>query len=263
MRHRPSQTAEMRKNANQDVPGSMHVPGAELSPEEQQQALAHRVTRQCMQTLADAFSTGPGVEPLSRAVQSMYTDMEQRLGQVDFQPPMACARGCSYCCYNQISLTPPEALFLGLYMFERYQGEQVLALAARVDNILARIKGRTRAELGAMRHELPCPFLEDGACGVHPARPLACRGWNAVDVRQCRAANESANPMTMIENHALPRVLADAVQLGLLQGSKACGMEAGFLVITRAVKLLLEHGVAECARGWLAGEAFFGRGHSW
>lgn len=243
-----------------------HVPREAVlatDAEDMREALVRRVAEECGQTFVAALCSGPDVATLHRVMDEMYADLERILTKEPFDPPLACARGCSYCCYNQISLTPPEALHLGLYVLERYRGEEAEALARRVDDVLRRIRGKSRAELGTMRHELPCPFLEDGACAVHPARPLVCRGWNSVNAEQCRRANVNADPMTMIENHALPRELAEAMQLGLLRGSQACGKEAGFLVITRAVKLMQEFGLTECARAWLAGEPFFARQHPW
>jgi hypothetical protein len=60
---------------------------------------------------------------------------------------------------------------LGLYWYarEQLQGEHRSRLAARL---------RAFAPGGA------CPFLLDGACAVHPMRPMACRNFNVFD-RRC------------------------------------------------------------------------------
>ena len=171
---------------------------------------------------------------------------------------MACVRGCLHCCYNQISLSEPEALFLGLYVHERLGPERLARVDADADAVLARIKGLTKHQVGAIRHLVPCPLLEDGACSVHPVRPLACRGWNSVDAEACRRSVADRDPLAPIENHPFPRLLADAIQTGLLQGVRQRDLEAGYLVITRALKLMRVHGLADCAGRWLAGQPFFG-----
>jgi Fe-S-cluster containining protein len=211
--------------------------------------------------LAHALATPKGAcrkDALRHAVLESYALLE-RSTQADFDPPMACARGCSWCCRNQVSLTPPEAMLLGMHLEAHCTPDRLREITRRADAVLSLIAGKGRQEIGAMRHLLPCPLLEDETCSAHPARPLVCRGWNSVDPDPCRTSVERADPMTPIEHHAWPREAAEAVQLGLLQESQRAGLEAGFLVVTRAVRLMLALGVAECARAWLAGEPFFAR----
>lgn len=239
------------------------VAGDAVTPEDMQEALTRRITQEQMETFVGALEQQRTVETLFSVVEESFALFDDMLSDMDLSPPVACARGCSYCCYNQISLTPPEAVYLGLYVLERYRGDALEEVAGRIQTILDLIRGKSRSEIGTIRHKLPCPFLEDGACAVHQARPLVCRGWNAVNAEHCKRANDDQDPWTMIENHALPRHVAEAIQLGLLHGSRALGLEAGFLVITRATRTMLTHGVGECAVDWLQGKPFFGRSTPW
>ncbi len=223
-----------------------------------QEAAADRVRDGVARAMTRAMVGQPTVRALCEVVDEAYDLFDAHMVTASFSPPMACKRGCIYCCYNQISLSGPEALFLGLYAFERFGPQRLARIDARVAAVLGRINGLTRREVGAIRHLVPCPLLEDGACLVHPARPLACRGWNAVDADQCRRSVAEADPLASIENHPFPRLLADAIQVGLLQGSQGQGLEAGFLVITRAWRLMRQRGLAHCAGEWLAGRPFFG-----
>ncbi|MGE4291781.1 MAG: YkgJ family cysteine cluster protein [Desulfovibrio sp.] len=234
----------------------------EVAREDLHEAFARRVTEERALAVTEALEQR-SVAALCNVVGESYALFDELLADLDLDPPVACARGCSHCCYNQISLTPPEAVHLGLFVLEKYRGEALAEVASRVETILGLIRGKSRSEIGTIRHLLPCPFLEDGACAVHPVRPLVCRGWNSVNAEHCRRANDDQDPWTLIENHSLPRVLAEAIQLGLLHGSRGLGLEAGFLVITRAVRLMLDHGVGECAVDWLQGRPFFGRKGSW
>ncbi len=222
-----------------------------------QEAFAERLGRACGEALTGALDGEPDLRGLCEAVEESYRALDEVLDELDFQPPPVCARGCSHCCFNQVSLTPAEALYLGVHLMERLGPAERDEVLRRAEGLVPLIRGRSRRELGDLRHLTPCVFLREGACSVHAARPLACRGWNSVDAATCRQSLEAHDPMLLIEGHALQRELADAVQEGLLRASAALGLEAGYLVMTRAVRLLLERGPMRCAHDWLGGGPFF------
>jgi Fe-S-cluster containining protein len=207
------------------------------------------------------------VEALYEVVHESYDIMDAMLGELELDPPIACKSGCIHCCYNQIALTEPEALVLGMHLLETRDREQLLDLAARTRTLTESLKGKSWQDIGMKRHLLPCVFLEDGNCSVYPARPFACRGWNSVDVNMCVQSNLTGDAMTPIENHPIMRLIAESIQKGLLRGASALGLEAGYLLMVRAVSLLLEggpeKGLLDCTGGWLRGEPFFGRKKSW
>jgi len=72
----------------------------------------------------------------------------------------ACARGCSTCCHQHLSVLPVE--------FAR------LTAAVRALDATSREAIRVRLERG--RADPRCPLLDDeGACRTYAARPLICR----------------------------------------------------------------------------------------
>jgi Fe-S-cluster containining protein len=85
--------------------------------------------------------------------------------QTDLGRTLACARGCSACCRSHatIPVYPLELAGLTWYATEHIQGE---------------VRGKLKAQLLQHKTSDPCPFLVDGACSVHPMRPLACRHFN-------------------------------------------------------------------------------------
>lgn len=211
----------------------------------------------------DAGDSGPRAEALRRAVGEAYARFDAMLEALRPDPPLACRRGCIHCCYNQVALTEPEALYLGRYLLETRDARELRDLETRTRALAERLKGKSWREIGMARHRLPCLFLENGGCSVYPARPLACRGWNSVDADRCLQSNLSGDALTLIENHPVIRLMADAVQNGLLRGANALGFEAGYLLMVRAVLLLMEDGaqrtVPERTADWLCGAPFFGR----
>lgn len=91
----------------------------------------------------------------------------------DVPKDIGCRRGCSFCCYQFVTLTVPEAKELApLVKKER----------------LHRIQGQRKWGMSdfGYNEESKCVFLgDDGACEVYEKRPLACRVVHAFDPNEC------------------------------------------------------------------------------
>ena len=74
-----------------------------------------------------------------------------------------CRRGCDMCC-TRLAAVP-----------ELTEAEWTL-LRPAVEALPTRVHRRIEALKGAVR-PIVCPFLEDGACLVYEARPVACRTY--------------------------------------------------------------------------------------
>ena len=236
---------------------------AALSPELQHEALTSRITQECRDAFVAALRP-PLAEALYKVVRESLDKCEQLFGELELDPPLACKRGCISCCYNQVVLSEPEALYLGFHLLETQTPQQLRELHARAGELVTALEGKTMQEIGMERHLHACLFLQDGTCSVYPARPLVCRGWNSVNADMCRYSNQTGDALAPIENHALPRLLAESIRTGLLCGANDLGLEAGYMLTVRAVFLLLEAGQGDLGRGllefldsWLRGGAFF------
>ncbi|WP_161598288.1 YkgJ family cysteine cluster protein [Pseudodesulfovibrio senegalensis] len=208
--------------------------------------------------MARTLRHSPEIHEVAQAMARANQLFDETMESQPFAPPMACKAGCIHCCYNPIMLSQPEAILLGQHLGSNLSDAQLKTIAHKARGIAMRIKGLTTEEIGKIRHELPCPLLMDGTCGIHPARPLVCRGWNSVDASQCEASNIHG-PETLIESYEWPRTLAEAIQNGILRAAKTNGNEVGFLRLPNVLLVMLDIGPEQCARAWLRGEAFFGR----
>lgn len=87
-------------------------------------------------------------------------EAERRKGRA-----LACGKGCSNCCrtHKDIPVYPLELIGLSWYATEKVSG---------------RDRDVLRKQLEDHRKDDPCPFLVEGACSVHPVRPMACRQFN-------------------------------------------------------------------------------------
>jgi uncharacterized protein len=83
--------------------------------------------------------------------------MEARKGR-----KLACSKGCSTCCktHSTIPVYPLELVGLSWFITEKIHG-------AGRETLKSRLNGYQEND--------PCPFLGDGACAIHPMRPIACR----------------------------------------------------------------------------------------
>jgi len=96
---------------------------------------------------------------------------------------VSCAKGCGACCRQAVPLSPADALLLdeviaGMPQDRRAEIEAGFAhieqALREADLFEAPLLDRA-AEYFSLR--LPCPFLSEEACGVHPHRPLVCREY--------------------------------------------------------------------------------------
>ena len=99
---------------------------------------------------------------------------------------ISCRKGCGACCRQlvPISRTEGEAL---LALVETMPKERRKAVRARFAAAEAAITTAGLAERGARSDRemsvayfatgVPCPFLEDESCSIHPDRPLVCREY--------------------------------------------------------------------------------------
>jgi len=99
---------------------------------------------------------------------------------------ISCRKGCGACCRQLVPISRTEAERL-LDVIDAMPGERRKALAVRFAAAEAAIKGaglrerqgRTDRELSVAYFALrvPCPFLEEESCTIHPERPLICREY--------------------------------------------------------------------------------------
>lgn len=99
---------------------------------------------------------------------------------------ISCRKGCGACCRQLVPVSRTEAERL-LGVVAALPVERREALAARFAAAEAAIKsgglherrGRTDRELSVAYFALgvPCPFLEEESCSIHPERPLICREY--------------------------------------------------------------------------------------
>ena len=148
---------------------------------------------------------------------------------------ISCAKGCGACCRQLVPIAESEAYQLRALVNEMPEPRRSTILArfaeakaklqetGLFDRILfpgeLTVEGRRQLGLEYFRQGIPCPFLEEESCSIHPDRPLACREYLVTSpAKHC--AEPSAETVRCVE---MPGSVAQTVQI---------------LTSTRAVKWL-------------------------
>lgn len=152
--------------------------------------------------------------------------------------PIACAKGCSYCCYSKVVCTPPEALRIAEHLRRTLDPEAFAAVLARVVAVDDRTRGLTRAK--RFEAKIPCPLLaDDGSCSVHAVRPITCAGWTSLDVGACERHFAAEIEGKSAPVYALGYEISGAVLAGLAQACTDVGLDGALLELTAAARIAL------------------------
>src|SRR5690242_780192 len=128
-----------------------------------------------------ATAVVPALQGLVNAVVEAAEDQAAHTGKA-----ISCRKGCGACCRQlvPISRTEGEALLALVEAMPREQRKAVrsrfaAAEAAIAEAGLAERGTRSDREMSVAYFALgvPCPFLEDESCSIHPDRPLVCREY--------------------------------------------------------------------------------------
>ncbi|TAJ84721.1 YkgJ family cysteine cluster protein [Reyranella sp.] len=124
------------------------------------------------------------VPALQGLVNAVVTAAETKLGEAGTE--ISCRKGCGACCRQLLPVSRTEAERL-LGVIEAMPAKRLRALKERFATASAAIKaaglaekaGRADRELsvGYFALGIPCPFLEEESCSIHPERPLVCREY--------------------------------------------------------------------------------------
>lgn len=118
--------------------------------------------------------------------------------------PISCRKGCGACCRQMVPLSIFEAEFLGNW-FNSLPKERQAEIEGRFRSGLVKLKeagildklmdstwGTDDESFSQMAIDyfhvgVPCPFLEDESCSIHPIRPLICREYLVISPAElCR-----------------------------------------------------------------------------
>jgi len=134
----------------------------------------------------------PILQDLSNSMSELAVRGANQLGK-----QLSCREGCGACCRQAVPITPVEARMLAKWIDDQPQEPQTILrerfrqAAARLEEtgIARRARDSASSPGRDAMHALgldyfglgiPCPFLEEERCTIHPIRPLRCREYLVV-----------------------------------------------------------------------------------
>lgn len=131
----------------------------------------------------------PIIQNLENAIVARVSEEATAAGS-----PISCGPGCGACCRQMVpvSLFEAEALTDWMRSLPEAQRSELegrfhrALLALRDAGVIEKIVGENWLKGGEAAAQLsidyfhagvPCPFLENESCGIHPIRPLSCREY--------------------------------------------------------------------------------------
>lgn len=157
--------------------------------------------------------------------------------------PIACAKGCSFCCFSKVVVTPPEALRLAAHLRRTLDPGALAAVLARIAAVDDRTRGLTRAQ--RFEAKIACPLLgDDGSCSVHDVRPLTCAGWTSLDVGACERHFAAEIEGASAPVYGLGYEITGAILAGLVLACGDAGLDGALLELTAALRIALERPTA-------------------
>ena len=160
--------------------------------------------------------------------------------------PVACAKGCHYCCTTFVSATIPEILRLAQAVRGQAEtAERVAAAASESQRIPQHEREQTR---------LHCAILADKACTAYAARPTTCRFMLSKSLDGClRIFAQNSGEMPPYADNAVD---VRAHTMLMMQAALILsGLPHRHYELNQAVAVALSQDGAEDR--WLKGEPLF------
>src|SRR5690606_21659088 len=79
-----------------------------------------------------------------------------------------CRRGCDYCCYYKVALTPGELLLIGEHLQKHFSATRLAQVLAAARENAEMTRDMTTAQ--QLASNIKCPLLLDGACSAYEVR---------------------------------------------------------------------------------------------
>jgi Fe-S-cluster containining protein len=142
------------------------------------------------------------------------------VGAAETGKAISCRKGCGACCRQLVPISRTEGESL-LALVEAMPRERRKAVRARFAAAEAAIVRAGLADRGARSDRemsvayfalgVPCPFLEEESCSIHPDRPLVCREYLVTSPAELCAgpAQEGVTPVPVPKLSLAARQLQD------------------------------------------------------
>ena len=165
-----------------------------------------------IESLGFTSETGrQGLMALARSAQEFAEQRFARCGGERITATLACKPGCAWCCNLPVHTSIAELVLIARSCSATLPQDEFVELRNRTREAAKTYQQHLdKGSAGTM--QLTCPLLSDNRCLVYESRPLACRGWNSLDVERCKAMLGSIEPVRVPVNQRMRTVYASTAQ---------------------------------------------------
>ena len=96
---------------------------------------------------------------------------------------VACQKGCHWCCHQTVYANSYELHFLSEKIKLRFSSEKISKYIEAAEAKFAVTSKMNEEEVS--NYKSSCPLLENGACSIYDARPMACRIYLSTNLGTC------------------------------------------------------------------------------
>ena len=165
-----------------------------------------------------------------------------------------CRKGCSWCCSQAVLASNHEILVIQQYIKESVTEKILSEIKTRCAKKNEATRGMSAMEF--LHYVHPCPFLDNGACLIYPARPMACRCYLSSSEKSCH--DQYVHPKDRTKIASLYNFPLQAGR-GINEGIRSVLMEKGliateWLLETFMAAVFKDEGILD---NWLAGNTPF------
>jgi Fe-S-cluster containining protein len=139
--------------------------------------------------------------PLFKGMQAQYMAVSQLTQSFAMRThqqnkPIACEKGCKWCCYQPVYMTTQEAILIYEFIQQSFSSSQINHILSNARSKLKKTKGLKEEQKQKVKHA--CPFLHEGSCSIYPVRPMACRIYLSSDKDSCKKKYDAPGDKTII-----------------------------------------------------------------
>jgi len=164
----------------------------------------------------------------------------------DVKGPVACGKGCSWCCTTFVSTSIPEIFNLARAVRQSPSVHaRSLTAAAKAKGIPQKLRERQR---------IVCPVLENNACSLYASRPLICRSLLSTSLETCLTILVENRPAEMTHADKTPLIRMATIII-MKAAIRLAGLSPSFHELTQGLEVALASEDAE--ERWLRGEPLF------
>lgn len=202
-----------------------------------------------------------GIKAAVLEIMDLAANIVESVHGTQTEDRVECKAGCSYCCYNQIRLTPAEALLVFSWIDKEFTDQDQALLRKRIQNNRVLTEGTSLENRVMIKESSPCIFLKQGKCSIYPVRPLICRSWTSYSHKACMDAFQSENHNAEIETSDSSNFVYYLARETVRMVCRYHGVDSKPLELPMAMDCCFSN--SDPFTRWLGGEHLFDRLPDW